>query len=176
VLLEVLTIKNITVMDRGAAVIVLVIITLIVLPFVFHSLKKKMKDMKFLKDFRQIAEKEKIAITQYQIWNQCYAIGIDESSKKILYVNKRQDNLDDILIDLSEVEKCRIANINRTIKNQDGKGNFSDRLELIFSFNGSGIPETALVFYDSKEFMPTENDHSLIENWLKIVDTSLNSK
>lgn len=164
-------------MDKGSAIIVLVIVALIALPFIFHNLYKKKKDLKFLKDFKSLAEKEKIVISQKELWANCYAIGIDNNSGKILYINKRKDKVEDILIDLSEVEKCRIANINRTLKNQDGKNNISDRLELIFTFRKSDIPEKVLEFYDSKDFMPTDKELSLIESWLQIVNSYLiNSK
>lgn len=162
-------------MDKGSAIIVLVIVALIVLPFIFHNMYKKMKDMKFLRDFRNLAEKEKIVITQKELWNNCYAIGIDNDSKKIIYAIKQKEKVEGTLIDLSEVEKCRIANINRTTKSQDGKNNISDRLELIFTFRKSDIPEMVLEFYNSKEFMPTDKELSLIENWLQIINTNLKS-
>lgn len=73
-------------MDKGSAIIVLVIVALIALPFIFHSLYKKKKDMKFLRDFISLAEKEKIVISQKELWNNCYIIGIDNNSKKnIIY-------------------------------------------------------------------------------------------
>jgi hypothetical protein len=164
-------------MDTGAALIVFGIAALIALPFFFLSLYKKKKDRKFLKDFKSLAEKEKIVISQKELWNNCYIIGIDNHSKKILYTNKRKDKAEEIIIDLNEVEKCRIANINRTLKNQYGNSNISDRLELIFTYRNSGVPEKVLEFYDSSEFMPSEKEISLIETWLNIVSTNLqNSK
>ena len=50
-----------------------------------------------------------------------------------------------------------------------------DRLELVFTFRKSDLPEKVLEFYDSKEFMPTDKDHSLIENWLQIINSNLKS-
>jgi hypothetical protein len=159
--------------DSGAAIIVLGIVALIALPFIFNNLYKKKRDLKFLKEFKSLAEKEKIVISQKELWNNCYAIGIDNNSRKILYINKRKDKVEDILIDLSEVEKCRIANINKTVKNQAGKSSISDRLELVFTFRKSDIPEKVLEFYDSKEFMPIDKDISIIENWLQVINSNL---
>jgi hypothetical protein len=160
-------------MDTGAALIVLGILAIIVLPFIIHSLYKKQKDVKFLKDFISLAEKEKIVISQKELWNNCYIIGIDNISKKLLYTNKRREIVEEILIELTEVDKCRIANINRTLKGQSGSSNISDRLELVFTFRNSDIPEKVLEFYDSKEFMPTDKENSIIENWLQIVNSNL---
>jgi hypothetical protein len=160
-------------MDTRATMIILVITVLIILPFIISSLYKKRKNMKFLKDFRNLAEKAKIVISQKELWDNSYIIGIDNNSKKVLYANKRKDKIEEILIDLNEVDKCRIANINRTLKGQSGINNVSDRLELVFTFRKSDIPEKSLEFYDSTEFMPTEKEISIIENWLKIVNSNL---
>jgi hypothetical protein len=168
--------KIIIKMDTGAATIVLVIVALIVLPFIFHKLYKKMKDMKFQKDFMSMAERDKVVFSQKELWNNCYAIGIDNNSGKLLYANKKNSTVEGTLIDLSEVEKCRIANINRTFKTQSGNSNVSDRLELVFSFRKSDMPEKILEFYDSQEFMPTDKEIILTENWLNIINSNINRK
>ena len=141
-------------MDKGATLIILGIVVIIVLPFIFHSLYKKLKDMKFLKYFTSLA-------------------GIDNNSKKILYTNKRREKAEEILIDLAEVENCRIASVNKTLKGQSGNSSKSDRLELVFAFSKSGMPEQSLEFYDSTEFMPTDKENSIIENWMNIINSNL---
>jgi len=160
-------------MDKGATLIILGIVVIIVLPFIFHSLYKKLKDMKFLKYFTSLAEKEKIVISQKELWNKYYIIGIDNNSKKILYTNKRREKAEEILIDLAEVENCRIASVNKTLKGQSGNSSKSDRLELVFTFSKSGMPEQSLEFYDSTEFMPTDKENSIIENWMNIINSNL---
>jgi hypothetical protein len=159
--------------DTGAAIIVLAIIAIIALPFIFINLNRKQRDLKFIKEFNHMAEKEKILISKREILNNCYAIGIDNHSGKLLYINKRNGEAENVLIDLSEVDNCRIANINKTFKTQDGKNNLSDRIELIFTFIRSDIPEKALEFYYSKEFMPTEKEQYHAENWLQIINSNL---
>jgi hypothetical protein len=162
-------------MDTGAAIIVLVILAVIVLPIIFHYLYKKMKDVRFHKDYLNLAERDNLVFSKKELWNNCYAIGIDNNSGKLLYANKKAGKTEATLIDLSEVEKCRIANINRTFKNQNGNSNISDRLELIFSFRNSTIPEKVLEFYDSTKFMPTADDVAFIENWLQTVNSNIKS-
>jgi hypothetical protein len=165
--------KNKTMFDTGAAIIVLAIVAIIALPFIFINLYKKQRDLNFIKEFSNMAEKENIVISKREILNNCYAIGIDNHSGKLLYINKRNDEAENVIIELSEVDKCRIANINKTFKTQDGKNNLSDRIELIFTFSRSDIPEKALEFYYSKEFMPTEKEQSHAENWLQIINSNL---
>jgi hypothetical protein len=159
--------------DIKSAIIVFGIIGLILLPFILASLKKKQKHLKFLKEFNRLAEKEKMTVSQKELWGNRYAIGIDKNSGKLLYINKRKDPPEDILIDLSEVDKCRMAIIDKTMKSQDGKSNGSDRIELVFTFRKSGVPEKALEFYNNKEFMPTREDQSHAENWMQVINNVL---
>lgn len=160
-------------MDTGAAKIVLVIIVLVALPFVFHRLYKRKNEMKFLKEFMDLAEKEKITLTHKEFWNNSYAIGIDNNSRKLFYIKKQNNTIENVNINLSEVEKCRIGYTNKTFKNQEGNDNNSDRIELIFSFIKSGEPVKVIEFYNSKEFMPAESDHSQAENWLQLINSNL---
>jgi len=159
--------------DKNSALIVLGIVALIALPFIIHSFIKKNRAKKFLTDFLHLAEQENLKIHENEVWNHNYAIGIDNSSRKLFYVRKVDDNLEKTLIDLSLVEKCRIANLNRTSKSQDGNSKISDRLELIFSFRNRSTPEKILEFYDSTEFMPTSDDMYQVENWLNKVNSAL---
>ena len=160
-------------MDIFSAIIVFGIVAVIGLPFILYSLYKKQKNKEFLKDFMRIAENEKLTVSHKEIWANCYIIGIDNYAKKILYTNKRNGKQESTVIDLFQVEKCRIANINRTVKNLNGSSSPSDRLELVFTFKNS-TPEKVLEFYDSTEFMPSEKEITCIDNWSTIVNSNLN--
>jgi hypothetical protein len=160
-------------MDTGATIIVLGLAALIVLPILLNILFKTKKNKKLLSDLLTLAEKEKLTISQKEVWNKCYAIGIDINSKKIFYVHKLKDEVQESLIDLSEVKECRIVDTDKTLKNQDGNSNHSDRLELVFSFHKPGIREKRLEFYDNHQFKPTNDDFHQIKNWLQIVQSNL---
>jgi hypothetical protein len=168
--------KNKTMFDTGAAIIVLGIVALIVLPFIVRKAYKKSRDLNFLKEFNSLAEKEKIVISQKEVWNNCYAIGIDNNSGKLYYIKKQKEKVEDVLIDLSDVDKCTLVNINKTVNNSMGRSNMSDRIELIFTFRKSGLPEKVLEFYSNTEFMPTEKDQSQAENWLQLINSDLKGR
>lgn len=160
-------------MDTVSIITGLGLVALITLPFIFHYLHKKNKDIKFMKDLISLAEREKAIISQKEFWRECYAIGIDDISKKLLYIHKRKDKELRTLIDLSAVERCRIVNVSRMVKTQNSNNNVLDRLELVFSFQKSDIPEEVLEFYDSSEFMTTDGELPLIEKWLGIINSNL---
>lgn len=159
--------------DKGSALIVLGIAAIIILPLVLLSLFKKAKSRAILKELDKLASNDKAVISRNELWGNFYAMGIDNESKKLFYILKRKDHAEKSVIDLTEVDKCRIININKSIKKQDGKHYTSDRLELVFTFRNAGMAEKILEFYDNSAFMPGADELSRIENWLKVVSSNL---
>lgn len=160
-------------MDKSSTIIALGLVVLTALPFIIYNLYKKMKKMKFLKDFINMSEKAKLKFSQKELWNNCYAIGIDSDSKKLFYFNKQENREDGSLIDLSEVERCRLVTTDRHVKIQNSKNNQTNKLELAFTYKSSTVPEKALEFYKNAEFMPTTDDFAHAENWLSIINSNL---
>jgi len=134
-----------------------------------------MKKMKFLKDFTQLSEREKLTFSEKEIWENCYAIGIDSGSKKLLYYNSREGKGTGTLIDLSEVESCRLVITDRHIKGQNSSNNYSNRIELVLSLTNSKKSEKVLEFYNNAEFMPDTDEISKVEYWLNINNSNLKS-
>jgi hypothetical protein len=161
-------------MDKESTVIILVITLAIGLPFLLIYLAKKRKDIKFLKHFTGIAHKNMIIISDREFWDHTYAIAIDNTSKKILYANRLKDGASETVIDLAEVEKCRIVTVNKTLKNQNGKNPLTDRLELVFTFRDPRKPVQVLEFYNNPEFMPNAQEFAHIEKWNQIINSNLN--
>jgi hypothetical protein len=160
-------------MDKASTLLVIGIIVLTALPFIIFDVFKKMKKKKFWKNYIYLSEKANLKFSQKEVWNNCYAIGIDSDSMKLFYFNKNDDKEDGTLIDLAEVEKCRIVNTDRHLKGMNINNNIANRLELVFTYHNSGIPEKGLEFYMNTEFMPTTDDFAQAENWLKIVNSYL---
>jgi hypothetical protein len=150
------------------------LIALVTLPVFLHYLYKKNKEMRFLKYFNNLAEREKLSISQKDMWKDNYLIGIDDSSNKVININMGKDKIQESVIDLSFVENCRIGNINRNVKTQDGLKNVTDRLELVFAHRVSEMSDTILEFYDSEIFMTSDGEFPLIEKWFRIINSKLN--
>jgi hypothetical protein len=165
--------KNISEMDKASTIIMLGIIVATILPFFIFYIIKKGKDGKFLKHFIDLAQKEKISISQREFWDHKFVIGIDTDSKKIIYANKLQNEVEEAVIDLTEVEKCRVVTINKANKSQNGKNPTSDRLELVFTYRNAEKPEKSLKFYENDEFMPNAAECSHVENWYNIISAKL---
>lgn len=147
----------------------LVLMSVIVSPFLLHHLSQKKKEAKSHNELLRLTESENAIISQKEFWRQRYAIGLDESSKKVFYVNQEEG----IVINLSEVAKCRINVVSRNAKTKNSNVNIIEKLDLIFTFHKSDKPEMTLQFYDSTEFMSIDNERVLIEKWLGIIKSNL---
>ena len=159
-------------MDKASTLIMLGIIAITILPFLLFFLFKKNKDIKFLKHFSDFAHKEKILITEKQFWDHKFVIGIDTDSKKIIYANRLNGSVEEAVIDLAKVERCRIVTINKANK-VNGKNPATDRLELVFTFRNSETPEKILTFYEHAEFMPNADECLIAENWYQLISSNL---
>ena len=160
-------------MDTTEIITGIALIGLIIIPFFLHHLNQKKKEAKFLNDLLSLAKNEDSIISQKEFWRECYAIGIDENSKKLLYINKIKDKEQKTAIDLSEVEKCRIVTASRSVKIPKGNATVIERIDLVFTLNRSELYEKALEFYDSTTFMTPDGEIPLAEKWLAIINSNL---
>jgi len=160
-------------MDTTEIITGIALIGLIIIPFFLHHLKQKKKEAKFLNDLLSLAKNEGSIISQKDFWRECYAIGIDENSKKLLYINKIKDKEQKTAIDLCEVENCKIVNASRSVKIPKGNHIVIDRIDLVFTFNRADLSEKALEFYDSTTFMTIDGEIPIVEKWMAIVNSSL---
>jgi hypothetical protein len=120
-----------------------------------------------------MSEKAKLTFSLREIWNTCYAIGIDTDSKKLLYLNKQEDGEGGTLIDLSGIENCRIIMTDRHLESQNGNNNETNRIDLVLKYLNSNKAEKRLEFYKNPEFMPTSDDFGQVENWLNIINSNV---
>jgi hypothetical protein len=160
-------------MDTTSIITGIAIVAIIALPFILHHQIKRKKEMEFLNDIISLAESVNATISQKEFWRERYAIGIDNTSKNIFYINKQKEKKERTIIDLSEVEKCRIVTASRSVKTPNGNSTIIDRLELVFTFNSSDVPEKVLEFYDCTEFMTTDGEFPLIEKWQGLINFNL---
>jgi hypothetical protein len=160
-------------MDTVSIITGLALVAIIALPFILHHLIKKKKEKIFLNEIISLAESENATISQKEFWRERYAIGIDNTSKKLFYINKQKEKRERTILDLSKVEKCRIVTASRSVKTPNGNSTIIDRLELVFTFNSFDVPEKVLEFYDCTEFMTTDGELPLIEKWYGLVNSKL---
>jgi|WetSurMetagenome_2_1015567.scaffolds.fasta_scaffold21743_4 hypothetical protein len=162
-------------MDNGTTIMGICILALLVLPFIISYTRKTMKHKNLMRFIREVSEKEKLKISQYQMWEHNYIIGIDTESGKLIYFNKKENKKQGIVINLPDVAKCRIISTDQPQKKQSGDASPAYRLDLILTLNNSSDGEMVLEFYNSIAFSPSSEDFSIIKKWSDIVNSNLKS-
>ncbi len=123
----------------------------IILPVLANERKKsRIRLNELLLRFSKLAIKYDLSISEQEIINESM-IGLDAINRKLLLVYKNKDNLfDNVVIDLSEVEQCKVASVSGIIDYGPSKNSKLDQLlekiVLRFSFN-SGNKSYDFPFY-----------------------------
>lgn len=130
----------------GAVIILLVLIN------VKKTNRSRLNEL--LRSFSDSAIKYNLSISGQEIINDSI-IGLDAVNRKLLVVNKTKDNLfDNVVIDLTEVEQCKVASVSAVIDYGSSKNSKLDQLlekiVLRFSFN-SGNRSYDFPFYTYKD-------------------------
>lgn len=152
-------------MDLTSAIIGLCALACFVVPVVYIQKAQKSRKREFLARFLQLAGQQQLTITQHELWNQYYGIGLDTGANKIFYLKRKDGKEETILIDMAELEACKMVNKQRKIQTDI----IIDRLELAFKYRNPKLPEIALEFYDKEVSMTLNEELRLTEKWKSII-------
>lgn len=156
-------------MDIASVIIGLVSLALFIVPVIYIQGKQKKAETRLQEDFLRVARQQQLVISQHDLWNSRFAIGIDTDKGVLFYLKKWEEGKEELQIHLSEVASCRVNNENREVN-----GNrVIDLIELRFTFRGSKLREQALEFYSKEESMSLSEELLLAEKWKSIVSTSI---
>src|SRR5690606_15737911 len=88
------------------------------------------------------------------------------------YLKKQDGQPKTTLIDLTEVEKCRVVNVHHDLNST----RLIDLIELRFTYRNQKPAERGLVFYTKEESMSLSGELQLAEKWNNLVNAVLQTK
>ena len=159
-------------MNLETTIIGAIMLAIFIVPYVFFSGSSKRKEKKLLQSLSNIAEQHNCKITQHEISGELI-IGLDETANFVFFFKKINDKGIAQHINLTEIQNCKVINLNRTINNKNGNYKVIDKLELSFIPIAKNNSETLLEFYNSDENRQLTVEFKLIEKWAKIVNDRL---
>lgn len=154
-------------MDIASIVIGILFLLAFTLPFFFLNRSQKSNHKVLAQVFSQAAAKHGLNIPSPEFWGRVYAIGLDETANKLLYLKHKEGSEQEALIDLAEVEKCKVENHSRTVKNHNVSTKMTDRMELVFSFKEGHKHNKALEFYHMEESLTVADELQIAEKWAR---------
>lgn len=160
---------NIELMLVSAILVVLIFIPFVLLPLLRNSDRKKLE-----KKFREEEKNYNINTQLKENWNQNY-IGLDLTEKKLLFIQKSEEEFVVELIDLKLVNSCT-SNIEELTIQKEGKTeSLLRRVNLEFSFRNSGLKKSINLFdYDLHFTQDLEVKHA--EKWAELINQQLSSQ
>jgi hypothetical protein len=164
-------------MDTGAALIGLGFILIMLTPFILYFGSQKIKAMRLIRQFNDLSRLHKMSLSKSEIWDKNYAIGIDIEAKKILYINRKKDHRQEVLIDLSNVVNCRISNGIKSNQTGSEVKSLNDKLGLELTFSEPATSVAALEFFDGDALMSyPDGELEIAERWVTLINSCLLNK
>ena len=163
-------------MDFATALIGIAVLAAITLPFLLMGRSQGKQDKQLQAALLQAAAQNGLNITQKDFWARKYGIGIDPTAGKLLYLKKKSEAIQTLLIDLTQVEKCRLVNLSRGVKTHQTASKVIEHLELRFTFHQPGSSEQILEFYNVDESLTMGREVLLLEKWNQLVQEQLTQK
>lgn len=136
--------------DMPSLIIGILALVTFCMPIAWYQISEKIKVKKLNKELAQYAQKENITLTSKEVWGNGYALGIDQENKKLLYFKHTENNDQKKMIDLSEVEMCKVSNGIKTVQNTSGSRSFISSIRLLFHFQNPKKGSISLEIYDGE--------------------------
>ena len=156
-------------MDSVTIVIGAVLLLLCVVFYVLNINSKKKKERQMLQILEGVAGSADCRISKYDILNHAI-IGFDESSKSVLVSRNVAGEESSQIINLGEIQRCRVAELRRSVGTKEGTIKAFDRIDLVFVNKNKNKPDVSVEFYNATiDRLTLAGELQLADKWCKIV-------
>tara|TARA_R100001143_G_scaffold63387_1_gene70089 strand:- start:26451 stop:26948 length:498 start_codon:yes stop_codon:yes gene_type:complete len=162
--------------DIPSLIILTVVLSFFFVPIIYFECFKKRATKKITTYFNQVAQNNNLVLSQFEVWRDQYGIGIDTGAKKIMYLNQANGQNNTVILDLSEINKCRISKEDEQIKTPDGVRNITSWVALRIEFLSLKKTGILLEFYKGKNGDSVRDEFKLAEKWSKIINSKLTNR
>lgn len=153
-------------MDLQTIIIGVLALAVFIVPVYLIQSKQKKQSVKVLDELLSFSEEQQLRLTRLDFWNEVFAIGIDETNRKLVYYNKQDFSPRQVIIDLADVKNCEVVKESREVN-----GNLIiDQIVLRFSFDGPKKQEQRLEFYNREQNMMLSSELHFARKWVEIVN------
>lgn len=159
-------------MDLGSVIIGAIAIIICALPFAMMSIGRKKSEKIFLKSLSEMATRNNCRLSQHDLLG-IFAIGIDETKGFVFFYRQTKDSEIEQIVDLSEIQSCKVINKSRSFKNKAGNQKVIERLELSFIPIVKTKPEIKMEFFNADVGVQLNGELQSIDKWSKLINDRL---
>jgi hypothetical protein len=162
-------------MDKGTAIIAIVMIAICVLPFVLIGVVRKMKKKQILNAISNVAKQENCTITDYEVSGD-FILGIYENEKTSFFFKYLKDKKLTRNINLNDIKSCEVKTTNRNY--QSGGENYLviEKIEMNFLPVDSSKPYFLVEFYNEDEHIQLNEEVQIVETWAKKINEKIKQR
>lgn len=148
----------------------LILVMLVFLPFILLPLIQNSDRKKLQKKSEEESSKHGLNLDQKESWSMNF-IGIDSAQKRMLWIQKLENELITDLVDLSEVRSTKL-NITETEKKKDGKiEKILERIDLEFLLLND--EKKIISFFDNDLIFNQDLEVKHAEKWNGLIQKCL---
>jgi len=162
--------------DLPSIMILAVVLAFFIVPIIYFEYIKKWGTKKFTAHFNQVAQKNSLDLAQYDVWRDQYGIGIDTDAKKIMYLKQKNGQDNTVILNLSELKKCRISKEDDRIKTPNGDRRITTRIDLQIEFLFPKNKDISIEFYKGENGDSVRDEVFLAEKWSKMINSRLTNR
>lgn len=156
-------------METSSIIIGLCILGAVIIPFYLASKRRKKSENSLVREFLATGLKYGIEISETEVWKD-RILGIDTTSKKLLYRYKPNGNLTETLVDLKTTASCspEISYLKST-----GDEQVIESINLNFKMK-KDHSIVSLSVYESDSDLMIYSEYEISQKWSKICTDLLN--
>jgi hypothetical protein len=162
--------------DLSSIIIGIIALSFFFVPIIYFEYYKKRATKKFTAHFNQVAQKNSLDLSEYDVWRDQYGIGIDTGAKTILYHKQKNGQENTVLLELSELKRCRISKEDDRIKTPGGDRRITTRIDLQIEFFSPEKTGVSVEFYNGENGESVRDEVILAEKWSKMINSRLTKK
>ncbi len=158
--------------DMTTVLLSLILTVAFAAPFIYYSFKNKNAEKLLSKNFNEFAKQYGISPTLVDKWRNHYTIGLDKSTKKLVYFSYG-DFPQQVVINLEEVQKVTLQEKFRSITVGKEKRNILEFLALQFHFKDPDHLARTVEVYDGNLFTDQMGERVIAKKWLEVLSQEL---
>lgn len=159
--------------DLPSVIISIFALATFFVPIAWYHISQKTNVKKLTEMLNQFADEKKATLANQEVWGDCYALGIDEKSKKLLYLKINSNDEKKISIDLSEIDHCKVVNGTKNIRGAKRNMSVTNNIRLQLHYRKSGRASDFLEIYDGENGKSLTSEISIANKWSKSINSLL---
>lgn len=156
-------------------IISIVMLSFFFVPIIYDKMSKSSGTRKMRSQLFAAAKELNLTLSEWDVWHDAYAIGLDPASRKVLYLHLNQVADQREVLDLSGIQTCRVKKAEHSVKKSDKRLDAIDGIELRVLFTDEKLPELRLSFYRNEKGRAVQNELMLADKWANIIRRNVTS-